>query len=150
MLEGEPANSGAGVVRPGAVVTGDRIVVAQEGGALLAAYVVKADELLRGWLRTNGYRGAPGWPELVRSVVNAQQRPAKIDVEQPAENDGPVLAVSYAVAARLIGKSPATIGRLVAEGRLDVIGHGSGRRVTSASLERYIEEEVALHGWRAS
>ena len=58
-------------------------------------------------------------------------------------------AYTYAAAGRLLGNSASSVARLVIEQKLDVIGKGSGRRVTAESLHRYVEEEVTQRG-RAS
>jgi hypothetical protein len=90
------------------------------------------------------------WAAFVASVLSAHQRPSEHDEAGPDGDDDAVLAYPYSAVGRLLGKSASSVGRLVAEGRLDVIGNGSGRRVTAARLERYMAEEAQSNRRRAS
>ena len=70
--------------------------------------------------------------------------PAALPVTPPSER----LLVTVEEAARLLSVSPRTIRNLVAARTLEVRGRHRLRRVTMASLRRYVEvdEEDAAHG----
>jgi hypothetical protein len=98
-------------------------------------------------------RAALLWDALASRLLNREKRPGRKDPKQAkkqVEREGarahkadPVLlgtkkTVNFRIAEEYLGVTARQRQRLISMGRLEVIGGGSGKQITTESLRRYL------------
>ncbi len=108
----------------------------------VAAHLARALEQHRRWCQANGHAIPPDLLTLARIVCGGQERSSS-QPDLPPVHDAPVpLAVDAAEAARLLGVSPSTLGRLVRAGRIRSVPIGRSRRFPVDELRRFLAAEL--------